>query len=81
MVHFSSVNACRFRYQVSQLYGASQTSDDWVGAVTSTLSIRVKRDRLMQDSLLTLQHVRLSTSSQCHSEQFMFNVGVMEKFT
>lgn len=47
----------RFRHQVSQLYDASQVSRDWAGTVSSTLSLRVRREKLMQDSLHTLQQV------------------------
>lgn len=46
----------RFRHQVSQLFDASQTTRDW-GTVSNSLSIRVRRDRLLQDSLNTLQQM------------------------
>ena len=48
----------RFRHQVAQLYDAAQVTRDWAGTVSSTLSIRVRRDRLMQDALHTLQQVQ-----------------------
>ena len=52
----------RFRHQVSQLYNASQISRDWAGTVSSTLSIRVKREKLMQDSLALFKQVNHPTS-------------------
>ncbi len=42
---------------MSQLYNASQMSRDWAGTVSSTLSIRVKREKLMQDSLTLFKQV------------------------
>ena len=48
----------RFRHQVLQLFEASQSHRDWSSAVSNTLSIRVRREQLMQDTLDTLQQVR-----------------------
>jgi E3 ubiquitin-protein ligase EDD1 len=47
----------RFRQQVSQLYEASISNREWSSSVSNSLSLRIRRDYLLQDSLEHLQQL------------------------
>ena len=54
---YTITSTIRFRQQVGQLFEASQVSRDWASSVSSTFSVTVRRDSLVQDALEVLQQV------------------------
>ena len=47
----------RFRQQVSQLYDAALSHREWSSSVSNSLSLKIRRDFLLQDALEQLQQV------------------------
>ncbi|CAI8007414.1 E3 ubiquitin-protein ligase UBR5 [Geodia barretti] len=47
----------RFRQQVSQLYDAAMTHREWSSSVSNSLSLKIRRDFLLQDALENMQQL------------------------
>lgn len=73
----SSLHTIRFRQRVSQLFDASQASRDWASSVSSTFSVTVRRETLVQDALEVLQQVRSCVVRSCDVVVRSCDVGVV----